>query len=96
VLGFDPAYPYTANTLSAGPEELIILIGSDGAWEVENTQGEQFGKQRIKDLLEVHHALPPAQLLQAIIEEIEQFRGSHPQDDDITLVAVKMKPRDDN
>jgi phosphoserine phosphatase RsbU/P len=92
VLGFDPAYPYSVNALAVGSEELIILIGSDGAWEIENTQGEQFGKQRIKDLLAEYWQLTPAHLLQALTQEIEQFRGSHPQEDDITLVAVKIAP----
>ncbi|WP_275888466.1 hypothetical protein [Desulfobulbus alkaliphilus] len=36
--------------------------------------------------------MPPAQLLQAIIQEMDQFRGSHPQDDDIALMAVKIHP----
>ncbi len=91
VLGFDADYPYCANIQPVGPEELIILIGSDGAWEVENVRGEQFGKQRIKDLIAAHHQLPPTQLLEVIIKEIEQFRQQHPQDDDITLVAIKME-----
>jgi sigma-B regulation protein RsbU (phosphoserine phosphatase) len=92
VLGFDANYPYCANSLQVEQDELIILIGSDGAWEVENVHGEQFGKQRIKDLIALHHPLPPAQLLQVIIEAIEQFRKPHPQDDDITLVAINMAP----
>jgi phosphoserine phosphatase RsbU/P len=96
VLGVDAGYPYSSGMLPLGREEVIILIGSDGAWEVGNSEGERFGKQRIRDLLKTRHGLPPEMMLQAITAEIEQFRNLQPQADDITLVAIRINGRPSN
>jgi sigma-B regulation protein RsbU (phosphoserine phosphatase) len=70
-------------------KDQLILIGSDGAWEVENEHGEQFGKERVRQILAENSDLQPNQILQIIVETIGEFRGKTPQNDDITLVVVK-------
>ena len=90
VLGIDAGYQYKANRFTFEKKNLVILIGSDGVWEVENERGEQFGKQRVKDIMAANHHLPPTTLLHCITEEIERFRGHAPQTDDITLVALRI------
>lgn len=88
-LGVDENWRFKYSELVVPDEEQLILIGSDGAWEVENATGEQFGKERIRQILAAASDLQPDVILQAIIDEINLFREGTPQNDDITLVVVK-------
>ncbi len=88
-LGVDADWSFEYNELPVSTEEQLILIGSDGAWEVENAAGEQFGKERIRQILAAASDLQPQQILEKIVEGIAEFRGKTPQNDDITLVIVK-------
>ncbi len=44
-LGVDADWRFEYNEMTVADEEQLILIGSDGAWEVENGTGEHFGKE---------------------------------------------------
>jgi sigma-B regulation protein RsbU (phosphoserine phosphatase) len=88
-LGVDADWSYENYELPVPEKDQLILIGSDGAWEVENEHGEQFGKERVRQILAENSDLQPNQILQIIIETIGEFRGKAPQNDDITLVVVK-------
>ncbi len=88
VLGFDSEWKFRESSISLH-EESIILIGSDGAWETENENGDQFGKERLKQLIAQHCTKSSQEIITAITEEVTKFRGKQPQSDDITLVVVK-------
>lgn len=89
-LGVDETCRYEANELIFGRNIQLILIGSDGAWELENETGEHFSKERMKRILADNSALPPVEILQIIIQALTSFRGTVPQFDDITLALVKI------
>ncbi|MGB3225655.1 MAG: SpoIIE family protein phosphatase [Desulforhopalus sp.] len=89
-LGIDETCNYEYNEQPIGQETQLILIGSDGAWEVENQAGEQFGRERMKMILADNCTLHPDEILQTIVQEIAAFRGANPQNDDITLALVKI------
>ena len=91
VLGVDSDWQYSDNTLGPATEKQIILLGSDGVWEAENSRGERFGKLRIRELLARHHDCDPKRILQEIISAISLFRDGHPQLDDVTLVILKIE-----
>jgi sigma-B regulation protein RsbU (phosphoserine phosphatase) len=63
---------------------------SDGAWEVENEEGERFGRERLKRCLAACHGLTLREMLTSITATITAFRGKAPQQDDITLALVKI------
>jgi sigma-B regulation protein RsbU (phosphoserine phosphatase) len=90
VLGLDGDYQYQTNTFALTGEKTVILISSDGAWEAENETREQFGRQRLKDIVAENYHLPPSALLECITAAIDEFRGSMALHDDITLVAVTI------
>ncbi|EKD38390.1 MAG: Protein serine/threonine phosphatase [uncultured bacterium] len=77
------------NELPVPKEEQVILIGSDGAWEVENEAGEQFGKERLRAILAANSDKQADAILQAMVQEIGDFKGRRKPHDDITLVVVK-------
>lgn len=90
VLGLDKDYTYQSNSFPFTGEKMILLIGSDGVWESVNNENEQFGKQRVKDIIAENAHLVPHDLLNCINKSIEQFRGNTALSDDITLVAISI------
>lgn len=89
VLGFDSTWPYRQNDMTLPDGGLIILIASDGVWEAENETGEQFGRERVRNIIAQHSLSSPEDITTAITGEITRFRGAQPQGDDITLVVIK-------
>ncbi|MBT8333983.1 MAG: SpoIIE family protein phosphatase [Deltaproteobacteria bacterium] len=89
-LGVDLDWRYECNEISIGEETKLILIGSDGVWEVENGSGEQFGKERVKEIFAAQNGSHPDIIVKNIIGKIAAFRGDTPQADDITLAVIKV------
>ena len=90
VLGLDNTCEYSSSRLTIGDEKICILIFSDGSWEVENEEQEQFGKKRLKDIIRENHHLSAKELLRCIVTAIDTFRGTIDLNDDITLVCISM------
>ena len=68
----------------------VVVIHSDGVYESRNASGEEYGLVRLQQLVA---AQPPdataSQIRDAIVRDIEQFRG-RPQDDDATIVLARL------
>ena len=88
-LGVDEQWRFEENSVDL-KEEVILCLFTDGVIEVEDAQGDNFGKGRLKDGLRRYAALAPQELLNALLAEIDSFRGRSPQNDDITLVIMKV------
>ena len=90
VLGLDENFEYTENFYDNIPKGAVILIGTDGTWDVENKSGDRFGKKRVVRVLQKSNSLSPDNILNSIISETKNFRGETRQNDDITLLALKF------
>lgn len=67
----------------------VVLLYTDGVTEAENPQGEFYGQDGLaRALLENRHR-PVQALLDALLEDIDRFGGGRPQQDDISLIALK-------
>lgn len=89
-LGVDCNWTFEYNEASMPDEVQLFCIGSDGAWEVENGHGEQFGRQRLKQTLAAFAEEHPDRILHELVTAIGSFRGSKSPSDDITLTVVKI------
>jgi sigma-B regulation protein RsbU (phosphoserine phosphatase) len=69
----------------------ILLIGTDGIWETRNMKGEMFGAARVIELLLQQADNTADTIAQQLIADLDQFRGDHSRDDDITLMVVKAQ-----
>jgi sigma-B regulation protein RsbU (phosphoserine phosphatase) len=69
----------------------VMLIFSDGITEALNTDGEEFGEERLMEILLSNTELPSAQLIDTIIAAVDAFAHGLTQSDDITLVAVRRR-----
>jgi sigma-B regulation protein RsbU (phosphoserine phosphatase) len=77
------SYEYTA--IRPGQ---VLFAATDGVWEMQNSQDEQFGKQRLRELLIKYHDEPAEVISQAIRDALHDFRGDGAPDDDVTFVIV--------
>jgi len=68
----------------------VIVIGTDGITETRNPSGELFGSERTRAIIRTHAASSAEGIQAAVIEAVHAFRGEAPQEDDVTLVVVKL------
>jgi sigma-B regulation protein RsbU (phosphoserine phosphatase) len=91
-LGIDASHTFQENRLESLDPGAVLLLGTDGIWETQNKKGEKFGKDRLKTIVQQHSGSPSQEMAQAVITALECFREDLKQQDDITLVIVKLNP----
>lgn len=67
----------------------VLLIGTDGIWETQNSAGEMFGTQRVGELLMRHAHEDAARIAELLILDLTRFRGELAQSDDVSLIIIK-------
>ena len=68
----------------------IYVICSDGIFEAMNHAGEEFTALRAIEVVERTRELSAKQMVDAIFEAVQVFRGFGPHNDDMTAVVVKI------
>jgi sigma-B regulation protein RsbU (phosphoserine phosphatase) len=79
---------YTFDSVQSGQ---IYLVSTDGIWETINPDGEMFGTERLRELIRRYAQLTAVEITQKISRDLELFRGTSKQMDDIAFVVVKVK-----
>lgn len=87
-LGMFSENRYEAGQLILEPGAPIILY-TDGVTEAENHSEEQFGVQRLTDLVQAHRQLPAEELSEKILNGLRQFCDGRELGDDVSLVILK-------
>ena len=88
VLGILPNLAYQQRRVELAPGDTVVLY-SDGVTEATNPSGDEFGEQRLADLLMGLRAAPAGELIRAINEELEAFAAGAPPADDVTIVVAR-------
>jgi serine phosphatase RsbU (regulator of sigma subunit) len=70
----------------------VLVVFTDGVADALNAQQEDFGEERLGDIVRSSFALSAAEICKRIAEQLQEFVGDSPQWDDITLVVMKVKP----
>jgi sigma-B regulation protein RsbU (phosphoserine phosphatase) len=71
----------------------FLFAYTDGAIDAVNTQGEEFGEDRLLTLVKSKAHLPAATARNEIFRGIEEWCGDAAQPDDITMVVLKVNER---
>lgn len=87
-LGQFPRQVYEEQTCTVEPGD-ILAIYSDGVSEANNLAEEEFGTDRLIDVMRRYAAEPPPAIVDAVFRDLDQFVGEAPQFDDITLMIAK-------
>ena len=67
----------------------VVLLFTDGLFEVTNSRQEEFGQDRLLASVRKHARLPTEGLLDALLDEVQTFADSSEFDDDVCLVAME-------
>ena len=86
-LGVVDGIEYTQETVQLAPGEALVLY-TDGVTEAMNEGGEEFGLERLSDVLASNPTNDPKEINQAIFSAVRAFAGSAPQSDDITCLTI--------
>lgn len=94
VLGIDDG-PLFNNSLrevnlQMHPGDVIVLY-TDGITEAVNNKQEEFGLANLMDAIRISSADTAEGIVNNISERISRFTGNLPQQDDLTLVVLKLK-----
>ena len=89
-LGLDYAFEYEESQRLLNLNQ-VILIGTDGIWEMRNDQGEMFGKDRLKEIIRDNSSATAKRMLAVIYDTLEKFRGGAQLEDDVTMVVIKVE-----
>jgi phosphoserine phosphatase RsbU/P len=84
----DVSYEEWGVTLVSGD---ILVFHSDGLAETANGEGQFFGTERLRKVIEQHHELTAPELADVILRDVDWFASSAPLSDDRTLVILKVR-----
>ncbi len=80
-------YDEATATLHAGD---VFVFCTDGIFEASSPDGTEFGAARLCEIVKGNRHGTARDIVDAIFEAVIAFRGSAPQNDDMTAVAVKI------
>jgi phosphoserine phosphatase RsbU/P len=66
-----------------------ILLYTDGVTECLNSEGDEFGLERTMQSVRASADNGAQAIVTRVIDDLRNFAGSHPQNDDITLIAIR-------
>jgi phosphoserine phosphatase RsbU/P len=89
-LGVVPDVNAVSNILLLEPGDLLFLY-TDGVTEAFNEMEVDFGEKRLVEYLEKNRSLSAREILAGILLELQTFRGTAPQSDDITLLVLRVE-----
>jgi sigma-B regulation protein RsbU (phosphoserine phosphatase) len=86
-LGLLPDYEYQQKTVTVAPGESLVLY-TDGVTEAMNGAEEEFGMERLQDILAESHPHEAHAITQLIFKAVDEFAGDTPQSDDVTCLTL--------
>lgn len=94
-LGVDVDWFYEGQETELKPGSFLLLY-TDGLTEAMNAHHQQFGLQRVKDVVNEHLGVTSQQLLDSLLSASSEFVNGAEQSDDLTMLAVKFTPQDED
>ena len=92
VLGLFPEWSCRTAELELCPGDLFAIY-TDGITEALNQGDEEFGEERLLDVMTRARDLSPSHIVTAVFEEVRRFSGDQ-QRDDVTLIVARCRSRE--
>jgi sigma-B regulation protein RsbU (phosphoserine phosphatase) len=89
IVGMFPECRYEQGMVTLEPGSLLAAY-TDGISEPENAYGEQFGRQRIIEVIQRNRGQRPEATLDAMVAAVEQWAGTPEQADDMTILLATV------
>lgn len=90
LLGVEPITIFKESTSNLNDGDVLLLY-TDGVSEARNSREEEFGEDRIIEILRKGSSLPLQDLLNLIEKTVEEFHGSSEYLDDFTMLAIRKQ-----
>jgi sigma-B regulation protein RsbU (phosphoserine phosphatase) len=87
-LGLFSSVDYPTQSIELARGDTLFLY-TDGLTETHSARGEEYGEDRLMKVLESSASLSPKAILQACIEDAQQFRADEPASDDLAMMAIR-------
>ena len=78
----------SATTLALEQGDLVLLL-SDGIFEARSPYDEEFGEQRMLEIVRRERERPAVEIIQVLMDEVRRFIQTEVLQDDMTVVVVK-------
>ena len=91
-LGLIPGTDYVQLAVRLEPEDRLILY-TDGITEARDRDGETLEQEGLLAMAQSLDVDEPAQMSDALLTRLHEFRGGRPPDDDHTLCILRTKAR---
>jgi sigma-B regulation protein RsbU (phosphoserine phosphatase) len=89
-LGIERDWIFTEQLKGDVEPGTLIVIGTDGIWEARNADGQMYAKDRMREVIRDNADKSSEGVVNAVISSVKAFSTGHPQQDDITVVAVRV------
>jgi phosphoserine phosphatase RsbU/P len=92
VLGIDSGNVFdrlTADFAVPLERDDCLVLYTDGVTEALNTEGDEFGLERTIEAVRASVTDGAQAIVKRVIDDVRNFTGSNPQNDDITLIAIR-------
>jgi phosphoserine phosphatase RsbU/P len=88
-LGSFPGVSYDELVVPLERDDIFVFC-TDGIFETVNDGDEQFGARRVAEVVHAHRGETAGRIVDAVFAAASAFRDLAPQNDDMTVVAVKI------
>ena len=88
VLGVVPIAMYREMKMELGPGDMLVIY-SDGVTEATNSSYDEFGEERLIEVLKQQRGESATTIVDAATKALAEFTAGAPQADDITLMVAK-------
>ena len=88
-IGLWPDLEYVGEEMDL-PGDSMMLLYTDGLNEAENRQQEQYGEDRIIQLMTSHPSQSMRDIIEALKADADLFRDGAEQNDDLTMLAFRV------
>ncbi len=88
-LGIMAGAAYQSGNVSLQPGDWLVIF-TDGVVEAMNERGDEYGEERLLQVLAAGAASTPDELLRRMMGDLDVFVGATPQHDDITCLLLKV------
>ena len=92
-LGVMPGFEFIQNSITLDPGDTLVLY-TDGVTEAMNEVGEEYGMDRLCEVLSSVAPREAEEVSKAIFQSIREFAGEAPQSDDITCLTLHRSEAD--
>ncbi len=90
-LGLFPTSSYRVGETEPMRSGDVLLLTTDGVWEVQNPTGQMLGKERLIAFFRNHARRPAAEIVAAVLADVAAFTSVTPARDDVTIVALRCR-----